>query len=151
METDTTPSTSSTPLTIGKLARAADVPIDTIRYYERRGLVEAAERTDAGYRLFDPAAVDQLRFIKKAQGLGFSLEEARLFLRYGSSESADVGEVRALALDKIAQLQAQVDEIEEMKAVLQRLARECAGAGPVDECPILEYFHDEHDGGETHD
>lgn len=135
--------TPTTSLTIGKLAREADVPIDTIRYYERRGLVEPAERTGAGYRLFDPDAVDRLRFIKKAQGLGFTLEEARQFLLYGSPDSADVAEVKALALRKVEDLQAQIDGITRMKSVLERLAVECAGRGPAHECPILEHFRGE--------
>ena len=125
-------------LTIGAVAQQGGVNLQTVRYYEREGLLPAPPRRASGYRVFPEEAVQQLHFIKRAQELGFTLAEIRelLSLRLDHEQNSSV--VRALALSKIAAIEDKIRSLEEMKATLVRLADKCSGQGPVSECPILE-------------
>ncbi len=130
------------PLTIGQVAAAADVNIQTVRYYERRGLVPAPRRSPAGYRQYGGDAVSRLRFIKRAQDLGFSLAEVRelLTLRIRHGSACDVVERKARG--KIELVEAKIRELERLKRTLEGLAASCAARQPTDECPILEALED---------
>jgi len=125
-------------LTIGKVAEAAGVKIDTLRYYERQGILPRPPRTHSNYRVYTPETISQVRFIKRAQALGFSLEEIRELLRLRSAQGASCEEVRRQAEEKIRQLDEKIRSLERMKAALQELVKACAGAGPVIDCPIIE-------------
>lgn len=130
---------------IGMLARAAGVKIDTVRYYERKGLLEPEGRTGAGYREFSSESVRRLKFIRKAQGLGFSLSEIAQLLVFGSSPESTAGDILEITERKIAEQQKAIDDLVELRETLVQLARECTGEGPVEGCPILNHFYDEED------
>jgi Hg(II)-responsive transcriptional regulator len=132
-------------LTIGQVAAAADVNIQTIRYYERRGLFAAPKRTPAGYRQYAEDAVARLRFIKHAQDLGFSLREIEelLALRVRHGTACDV--VARKTRQKIDVVQQRIRDLQRMKRTLERLAAACAVRRPTAECPILEVLEDHAD------
>ncbi len=126
-------------LTIAGLARAAEVGVETVRYYQRRGLLLTPDRTGAtgGIRRYDAQDVRRLRFIRSAQAAGFTLEQIGELLALDATE--DRARVRALAGERLAALDAQIAALETARASLRRLAGECAdgAAGP---CPILTSF-----------
>jgi len=132
-------------LTIGQVADAADVNIQTIRYYERRGLFPTPRRTPAGYRQYAEDAVARLRFIKHAQDLGFSLKEIQellgLRIRHGAACDTVARKTRA----KIGLVQQKIAGLERVKRTLERLAAACAARRPTDECPILDALEDHAD------
>jgi len=130
-------------LTIGQEASAADVNIQTIRYYERRCLFPSPRRTPAGYRTFGTDAVRRLRFIKQAQALGFSLKEIRELLRLRVDPRRSCGDVRARAEAKLADIDEKIRGLDAMKKTLARFIAACSGRGPVSACPILEALDEE--------
>ncbi len=125
-------------ITIGQVASGAGVNVQTVRYYERRGLLPKAPRTPGGYRTYDPEAVARLRFIKRAQDLGFSLEEITELLGLRVEHGAACAAVEARAKDKIAMVEKKIDELQRIKAVLYELSRACDLREPTSDCPILE-------------
>ena len=132
-------------LTIGQVANAADVNIQTIRYYERRGLFPTPRRTPAGYRQYAQDPVARLRFIKHAQELGFSLQEIQelLALRVRHGAACDV--VERKTRQKVEIVQQRIRDLQRMKRTLERLAAACAARRPTDDCPILEVLEDHDD------
>jgi MerR family transcriptional regulator, copper efflux regulator len=122
-------------LTIGRLAKQAGVNLETVRFYERRGLLPKPPRTASGYRLF-PAR--RLRFIRRAQELGFSLTEIGELLSLRVSRRTTNADIRTRAEAKIADIEAKIKSLESMKKTLRKLTRVCDGCAPVAECPILE-------------
>lgn len=125
-------------MTIGQVASGAGVNIQTVRYYERRGLLPQAPRTASGYRQYDTDAVARLRFIRRAQDLGFSLEEIAELLELRVEHGAACAAVEAKAKAKIAMVEKKIDELERMRMVLEELARSCELREPTSDCPILE-------------
>jgi len=132
-------------LTIGQVATAADVNIQTIRYYERRGLFAAPKRTPAGYRQYAEEAVARLRFIKHAQDLGFSLREIQELLGLRVRHGAACDAVERRTRQKIEVVQQKIRDFQRMKRTLERLAAACAVRRPTAECPILEVLEDHGD------
>lgn len=133
-------------LTIGQLAERAGVNIQTVRYYERRGLMPRPSRTRAGYREYRPEAADRLRFIRRAQELGFSLEEIAELLALRVKHASACAEVEARARAKIAVVDRKIAELQRMRSTLERLAAACEAHEPTSECPILEALEDHPDG-----
>ncbi len=125
-------------LTIGRLASEAGVNLETVRYYERRGLLPRPPRSASGYRLFPVEAARRLRFIRRAQELGFSLGEIRELLSLRVSRNSTSAEVKARAEAKLADIEARIKSLESMKKTLRKLTKVCVGCGPIAECPILE-------------
>jgi len=125
-------------LTIGRLAKQAGVNLETVRFYERRGLLPKAPRTTSGYRLFPADAARRLRFIRRAQELGFSLTEIGELLSLRVSRRITSADIRTRAESKISDIEAKMKSLESMKKTLRRLTRVCDGCPPVAECPILE-------------
>src|SRR5881628_1730917 len=125
-------------LRTGDLARQGGVHLETVRYYERRGLLPKPPRTSAGYRAFDAEAVRRLRFIKQAQALGFSLKEVRELLALRLNPRTSCADVRRRAEAKIADIEEKLRGLRAMKKVLVRITTACVGREPVSECPILE-------------
>lgn len=117
-------------LTIGDVARAAGVGVETIRFYERRGLLPAPPRTAAGYRLYSPSAFERIRFIRHAKALGFTLEEIEDLLSLRRAPGCTCADVKERADRKIAALTA-------MRRALANIAAACPGDGPTSDCPIL--------------
>jgi MerR family transcriptional regulator, copper efflux regulator len=125
-------------LTIGGVAERARVHIETLRYYEGWGLVARPPRSMANYRLYPEDAVRRVRFIRRAQELGFSLKEIKELLSLRAAPEAGCAEVRAHAEVKIKDIDAKIGSLTAMKSVLANLVTECAGEGPLTDCPILE-------------
>lgn len=129
---------NSNSFTTGQLAREAAVNLETVRYYERRGLLPKPPRTASGYRLFPADTTQRLRFIKRAQELGFSLTEIRELLTLRVSPRISRSEIRNRAEAKIVDIEKKIKRLESMRKSLRKLTMSCTGCGPVSECPILE-------------
>lgn len=129
--------------TIGKLATEAEVTTDTIRYYEKEGLLAPTGKTEAGYRLYGEGAVLRVRFIKQAQQCGFSLAEIRELLALRNSDAACCKDVKSVAIAKKLQLEHKIRALTIMSQALSELIVICDQEdGPVDECPILDALED---------
>lgn len=126
------------PLTIGHLAQEVGINLETVRYYERRGLLPKPPRTASGYRMFPPETARRLRFIKRAQDLGFSLKEIRELLALRTSPRTPAGEIKNRAETKIADIDNKIKTLASMKKTLQKLAQSCSACAPISECTILE-------------
>jgi len=128
-------------LTIGKIASAAQVSTDTLRYYEREGLIGPTSKSRGGYRLYDRDAVRRVRFIKQAQNCGFTLTEIRVLLDLRAGEAACCGDVRRFSLEKKLQLEAKIKAMRTMSKALDHLIAACSDESrPLDDCPILAAF-----------
>lgn len=124
-------------LRIGQIARAAGVGVDTVRFYERRGLLPRVQRSNSGYRLYPPQTVTRLSFIRRAKDLGFSLDEVASLLMLqdtGGSKS----DVKAITHRKLEAISAKIEDLTRMRDVLQQLDNDCSGRGNVKGCPIIE-------------
>lgn len=128
-------------LTIGRVAKLADVGVDTIRFYERRGLLPEPARTATGYRVYADATVDRLRFIKRAKALGFSLQEITTLLDL-QDNGGPKASVKAITTRKLTQIEAKISDLERMRSVLSKLDRDCSGTGDVCGCPIIDALMD---------
>ncbi len=129
-------------MTIAGLAREGDVGVETVRYYQRRGLLDIPERPSGGgsggsVRRYGTDDVHRLRFIRSAQGAGFTLEQIGELLALDATD--DRAKVRKLAMERIAALDARIEELTRVRASLRRLAQEC-GSGSEGPCPILTAF-----------
>ena len=124
-------------LTVGKLSKQTGVAVETLRYYERRGLLPPAERTTSGYRLFRPDTAQRLRFIRRAQALGFSLDEIAELLSLSDTPSRSAREVKQLTRSKIADIEVRIRDLQRMKRGLAKLDETCSGHGSTQDCPIL--------------
>jgi MerR family transcriptional regulator, copper efflux regulator len=129
---------NSKSLTIGRLAREAGINLETVRYYERRGLLPKPPRSTSGYRLFPAEAPQRLRFIRRAQELGFSLMEIRELLALRVSPRTTSAEIRKRTEAKIADIEHKIKSLESMRKSLRKLTSSCAGRGPISQCLILE-------------
>ena len=125
-------------LTIGKVARGAGLAIDTVRYYEREGLLQKPARTSSGYRQYSADAVTRLRFIRQAKELGFSLYEIKELLSLRVTPGKSCADVRAHAEHKIADVDRRIASLKRVRGALMKLTSACSGKGPVSQCPILE-------------
>ena len=125
-------------LTIGKVAKQAGVGIETIRFYEREGLIAEPPRRESGYRQYPLQTVDRVRFIKRAKELGFSLREIRELLSLRAKPSAGCADVLKRAKKKIDDIDERIRTLQAMRRALSKLMSECTGRGPVSECPILD-------------
>lgn len=130
-------------MTIGQMARAAGAGVETIRFYEREGLLEHPARSASGYRKYPPEAVARLRLIRQAKELGFSLNEIKELLALRVAPGRSCSDVRARTERKIADIDQRITALKRMKAALTRLAAACSGRGPTSECPILEALESE--------
>ena len=129
--------TTPSPLTIGAVAKRAGVPIDTIRYYEREGLLPEAPRRASGYRSYGEDAVAQLRFIRRAKDLGFTLEEVRELLALSADRHGGVEGVRERAAARLHAIEARIAELQRVRDGLAELVEACPGHGAPEDCPIL--------------
>jgi MerR family mercuric resistance operon transcriptional regulator len=125
-------------LTIGHLARKAQVNVETIRYYERRGLIPEPPRRESGYRQYSEDAVSRIQFIKRAKKLGFSLKEISELLSLRVDPNTTCGDVKSRAEAKTAEVEEKMRALQRMKKALTKLTALCRGSGPTSECPIIE-------------
>ena len=124
-------------LTIGQLAKAGGVNVQTVRFYERLHLLAPTARKPSGYRVYGEEAVRRLSFIKNAQALGFTLREILELLNLRVSSTARCGDVQRKAQAKMAQVEAKVHDLEALAWALKDLIRACRVGQPTDRCPIL--------------
>jgi MerR family copper efflux transcriptional regulator len=132
MDTDT-----NSHLSIGVVARRAGIGIDTIRYYEREGLLPAPRRRASGYRDYDAGAIEQLRFIRRAKDLGFSLDEIRELLALSTDRERGVKGVKQRAQVRLDAVEQRIRELKRMQKGLKQLIAACPGHGALEHCPIL--------------
>ncbi len=133
-----TPTRDDALLTIGKVAKRAEVSIDTIRYYERHSLLSPAQKSGAGYRLYNDEAVRRLHFIKHAQHCGLSLADIRQLLELKRQDDSCCEDVRSLVVQKKRQLEQKIKSLKAMSQALSDLIAICVDdAKPLDACPIL--------------
>lgn len=124
---------------ISELARRAGVNVQTVRYYERRGLLHDPRGRDGGYRAYSDATLERLRFIKRAQELGFTLAEIEELLTLRLDRGTTAAEVKARAQEKIAEIEAKLLDLKRIRHALTHLVGECRGGrGPVGDCPLLD-------------
>ena len=128
----------STTLTIGKVAAAAGVGVETVRFYERQGLLDKPLRSPAGYRQYDAAAIRRLKFIVQAKKLGFTLPEVGELLALRSTPDSGCADVQAKALAKIADVDRRIAQLTAVRNALTTLVGLCDGAGPMSACPIVD-------------
>ena len=125
-------------LTIGQLARQANVNLETIRYYERRGLIPEPPRNESGYRQYGEQDLQRTRFIKRAQALGFTLKEISELLSLRVAPGTSCRQVKERVQAKIEDVEKRIADLDQMRAALLRLSRQCMGRGPASKCPILD-------------
>jgi len=124
-------------LTIGAVAKQAQVRIETLRYYERMGLVTPPPRNGANYRLYPEETVRRVQCIKRAQQLGFSLKEIVELLALRATPETPCADIRTRALAKIETIEEKLRALRAMKHALAQLVEECTGQGEMTDCPIL--------------
>jgi DNA-binding transcriptional MerR regulator len=129
-----------------ELARTAGVKPPTLRYYERRGLLPTPARTDSGYRSYGPEAVRIVRFVKRAQQLGFTLAEVETLLELAGGGPDPCSEAGTMAMGKIADLDGKIAQLTAMRAALHRLVDTCARPRVDRDCPLLDALDDQSEG-----
>lgn len=127
---------------IGEVAATAGVNIQTLRYYERRGLLPKPRRRSSGYREYESETVQLVRFIKRAQELGFTLSEAAELIQLRKGDRRRTTQVRALATAKLEDIERKIQQLDAMRQALQVLVEECACEGKAPACPIIEALND---------
>ncbi|MBX9696798.1 MAG: MerR family transcriptional regulator [Alphaproteobacteria bacterium] len=132
--------TKNRDLTIKKVALKSDVGIETIRFYERKGLITPIYRSAAGYRFFSDLTIKRIRFIKRAQAVGFSLSDIKELLSLRQSSLNARREVYQKTIEKIDMVSEKIKELKKIKYSLEKLVDCCKGQGPIEECPIIEAF-----------
>ncbi len=130
-------------LMIGEVAKRSRVHVETLRYYERRGLVAEPPRSPSNYRAYPAETVRRVRFIKRAQELGFKLDEIKELLTLRAAPKARCGAVKRRATAKLDDIDEKMRDLRRMKKALEGLVGQCSGKGPVTQCPILEAIDDE--------
>lgn len=129
-------------LTIGQVAKAANVHVETLRYYERRGLVAKPPRSLSAYRSYPEETVPRVRFVKHAQELGFSLREIHELLRLRAMPRARCADVKRRTETKIGEIELKIRALQSIRRALRRLVSQCEGRLPASACPVLEAFDD---------
>ncbi|MBA6355373.1 MULTISPECIES: Cu(I)-responsive transcriptional regulator [unclassified Colwellia] len=124
-------------VTIGKASNLTGVSAKMIRYYEEIGVLKKTSRTDAGYRLYNQAHIQQLGFIRRSRNLGFSMIEIQSLLKFWLDTDRESRHVKQLAVSHLQEINEKILELEQMRAILQKLADQCDGDDNPD-CPILE-------------
>lgn len=125
-------------LTIGKIAKQAGLGIETIRFYERRGLIDPPLRTESNYRIYTKNDVERILFIKKAKKLGFSLNEVKELLSLRQDPKVSKADIKNRTDKKIKDVKQRIQDLSKILNALESLFAACDGHGPIEECPILE-------------
>ena len=122
---------------IGELAVAAQTPVETIRYYEREGLLPLAPRSDGNYRIYAPEHVERLAFVRHCRALDMALDEIRVLLRFKDAPQAECGEVNALLDQHIGHVATRIRELKRLEKDLLALRQQCDGVGDAAHCAVL--------------
>ncbi|MBL4574948.1 MAG: MerR family DNA-binding protein [Opitutaceae bacterium] len=131
--------------TIGKIALETGVGIETIRFYEGKGLIEEPPRLESGYRQYPRETISRLRFIKKAKALGFTLKEIMELLELRIEPGATCKDIRLRAKTKMSEIESKIAALTEMNASLEQLIQTCGDVRSMSECPIIESLEAEED------
>lgn len=132
---------------IGEVARRADVNKDTVRYYEERELIPKPDRRRSGYRIFTQRHIDQIKFIKRAQQLGFTLKEIKELLELRMDEETSCSEIKKEAQAKYQDVSKKIEDLQRIKETLTDLIDSCSEEGPAGDCPILEALEGKNETG----
>lgn len=132
-----------TSLTIGQVAKAAGVSHDTIRLYERYGLIEEPPRASNGYRQYPPSVVDHLAFILRTKQMGFTLKEIQELLFVHQTSQKSCGKIKHRTQKKLQQVAAKINELKKLEIALKKLAQDCEKNHPDDLCPIFTLINKE--------
>ncbi len=133
-------------MTISKAARKAGVGVETIRFYERRGLIEQPPKPlESGFRVYPDGTVERIRFIRQAQELGFSLREIDELLSLRADPSTDAGDVRERAMAKLEEVNRKLTQLDRIRAALEELVAACPGSGALRACSIMEVLEGQRD------
>ncbi len=124
-------------MTIGVLARLAGVGVETVRFYEREGLLPQPRRPGRGYRVYPPEALERVRFIRRSKDMGFALDEIRELLALRARPGVPCGAVREQALAKVADIDRKLEELHRLREAIATLAHACSGDMPMQRCSIL--------------
>ncbi len=127
-------------LSIGQVAKQVAVGVETIRFYEREGLLDKPKRNASGYRQYSQEVISRLYFIKQAKKLGFSLNEISELLSLRVDPDTNCETVKARAIAKITNIDSKIEVLQNMRRALVKLTAACQGAGPTSECPILNFL-----------
>ena len=127
-------------LSIGQIAEAADVGVETVRFYQRQGLIEEPPRQGTRHRRYSPETVARIRFIRGAQHLGFSLKEIEDLLALRIAPGTSKAEVKARAQAKVDEIEQKMRDLQRIRDTLLKLIGSCEGTGTLEDCPILEAF-----------
>ncbi|MFQ5565119.1 MAG: helix-turn-helix domain-containing protein [Paracoccaceae bacterium] len=123
--------------TIGEMSRRTGVNIETIRYYERVGVMPKPRRTEGGHRAYDHDQLKRLHFVRRSRQLGFSLNEVRAMLRLVDDGALTCGEIHAMTMDHLADIKQKVSDLQRLETALGLMAAECS-RGDIPDCPIIE-------------
>lgn len=126
--------------TIGQVAKRSGVGIETIRFYEREGVIPRPPRTDAGYRLYDEETLKRLHFIGRAKELGFSLKEISQLMALRLTPRSNCTEVKKKAVSKLEEINQKIADLQRMRATLKEVTEACEESKPILTCPILTCF-----------
>lgn len=132
---------------IGKAAELAGVNKETVRYYEKRGLIPKPGRRRSGYRIFTKRHINQIRFIKRAQELGFTLNEIKELLELRMDEHTTCFQIKQEAQQKYQDVVEKIEDLQRIKITLIGLIDSCDSEGPIGDCPILEALEGESEAG----
>jgi len=125
-------------MTISQAARLAGVGVETVRFYEREGLLDQPARPDSGYRQYTPDVVKRIQFIRRAKELGFSLKEIHELLTLRVEPKSSCADVKRQAEAKMDEIERKIEDLLRMKRALGQVAERCSGNGPRESCPILD-------------
>lgn len=123
---------------IGQVAKQSGVSVETVRYYEKEGLLEVPERKESGYRQFKGDTIARLSFIQQAKKLGFSLKEIGELLSITSDANTVCDDVKQLSQDKLVDIEKKIKMLQQMRKSLKKLIDVCPGQAPINDCPILD-------------
>jgi MerR family mercuric resistance operon transcriptional regulator len=132
---------------IGEVARRARVNKETVRYYEKRGLIPTPDRRYSGYRIFTQRHIDQIKFIKRAQELGFTLSEIKELLELRLNEETSCSGISKEARKKCEDVTEKIEDLQRIKKTLVDLINSCSGSGPKGDCPILKALEGRNETG----
>jgi MerR family copper efflux transcriptional regulator len=127
-------------LSIGQVAKAADVGVETVRFYQREGLIEEPAREGTRRRRYSQETVARIRFIRGAQNVGFSLKEIEDLMALRLAPGTSKAEIKARAQAKVDEIEEKMRDLQRMRDTLMKLIGSCEGTGTVEDCPILEAF-----------
>lgn len=125
-------------MTIGQISKAAGVPASTVRYYEREGLMQASARSEGNYRLFAPADLDRLRFIRAAQSAGFTLDDVEDLLHLRDTRTSPCGEVKSLIETRLQEVENRLNDLASLSKSLSSFLGRCEAADASDPCEVIE-------------